>query len=202
MISRAEDNAKALKEGAELAERVFSDDKKQFFKLYKHFNDDAVKVTEFKENEFKENNKDLLEKEWEGIEEKTFENIQKRRKINTKFFNSNVISFEGFWNDNCKALQKKSDLYFYSGTMMMIISTLLWIYIHVFYEYDSVLSSIVGFFPFIFVIPEIIKQYICSNDIINQCFLKDCKKQRKAESHYCDAHHAQDLSQEVAPESA
>ena len=86
---------------------------------------------------------DDVEEEWLSHEEVVYSYLKRRGRINEQIellaydlTNEYRMSFQKYWNENCRTLGNLSLIFFYLGTSLMLISTMIfmWAYFHKSYK--------------------------------------------------------------------
>lgn len=92
-----------------------------------------------------------IESEWLNHEEEVYKYLERRNRINERMEllaidlnNEFRVSFQKYWNDNCRILGNMSLLFFYIGTSLMLVSTMIFMWSYFTENYNSPVAAIIS----------------------------------------------------------
>jgi hypothetical protein len=102
-----------------------------------------------KRKEFVSLDDDVLETEWKNHEEEVYSYLKKRSKINEKMellavdlHNEYQVSFQHYWNKQCRSIANATLLLFYTGTCFLLMTTMIYMYGSLIENYHSHVAAI------------------------------------------------------------
>lgn len=94
---------------------------------------------------------DDLEEEWLKHEEEVYKYLERRSRINERMEllavdmnNQYRVSFQHYWNERCRMLANATLILFYTGTSLLLVTTMVYMFGYLMDNYNSQIAAIVA----------------------------------------------------------